>query len=993
MKYKISQSALSIEERADKNHRIVNLILSGNLQEMTPEAIYAQFTGKGHLHGLQAKDFSSYYAYGQAKKELELGQFFTPDHLCEAIVRTMRPPDHFKVADITCGKGSFFNFLPVESNIYGNELDVDAYEVCRFLFPNSHLTNKDFLFYQPGVHLDMILGNPPFNIHTDDGTSQMAFLKKAQQLLNYGGLMAFIVPVSFLADSFQDSRKIKWMNTHFNFIAQCSLPANSFSVQLTTKLLILQKKGITNSDKAYNPDHWTPFDPAVIYETLIAPLLEQYGLDRHRRKLRYAQDSQSQPDFYYKIRRRLWHIKESPRLRPRYYQKSLDLLDTLKTQQRPEGMDDKEWEKTKLTPAKVLAALQRVVRNQDKRRGRKIVKLVKTSYGVKYKAYHPSLKSEERFIPIHEIMRSDYNLPPFNKLFARKKKALALQNTSFTELDRCAAVDTYLSDVALIPAIKPGLLFQPDDIPIIRPNVLQKKDLGLALQKRYSILAWEQGAGKSVAGMIWLKFHLKQVKNIFVVGPAIAITGTWVGKLEDYGFDFIVLESFIDVSKIKPGQIVLCSFDQLIALERYIKRHVRICSHKIGLLVDESDELTNPGSQRSLAALNCFRKAHVKLLTTGTTTRNSINEIYTQLELLNNNSTGFTSQAEWSYYVNGEGLLVRRPNIYVGRPFPAGVGSGVFKGCFCPMKSTVFGIQKDNQDVFNEQELRQMICKTIITRKFEEIVGDKKYSRHLHQVKQNQAEKALYGKLMKDFLAVCYDFYTSTGNARKEAGLRLVRQMQVLIKATSVPHKMKHYKGTDKPAKFEAVRNLVAGWPNELVTVGTTLKSSAQSYLHYLAEAFPNRKMFYIDGEMPVTTRKKILLLFKASKNGVLAATQQSLKSSLNIPYCNKCIVESLQWNIPKISQFYFRFIRYDSTNHTEIHFVNYENTIELNLMALLMAKERLNDFIKTTNRSSTNDIYDEFGVDINILSMLIQKNYDEDGKLFLTWGQQKIAS
>ncbi|MBW7892928.1 MAG: helicase, partial [Chitinophagaceae bacterium] len=151
------------------------------------------------------------------------------------------------------------------------------------------------------------------------------------------------------------------------------------------------------------------------------------------------------------------------------------------------------------------------------------------------------------------------------------------------------------------------------------------------------------------------------------------------------------------------------------------------------------------------------------------------------------------------------------------------------------------------------------------------------------------------------------------------------------------------------------------------------------------------RRLFYIDGENSVPKRKKTLEAFHRSGNGILVCTQQSLKSSVNIPYCNRCIIESLQWNIPRISQFYFRFIRFDSTRHTQVHFVNYENTIELNLLALLMAKEKLNDFIKTTNETTTAAIYEEFGIDLNILDSLIQKNYDADGKLYLTWGKQNI--
>jgi hypothetical protein len=409
------------------------------------------------------------------------------------------------------------------------------------------------------------------------------------------------------------------------------------------------------------------------------------------------------------------------------------------------------------------------------------------------------------------------------------------------------------------------------------------------------------------------------------------------------------------------------------------------------LLVDESDELTNPHSQRSRAVLNCFRKARFKLLTTGTTTRNHIGELYTQLELLYNNSTTFTCWPDDIYQLGKDNTLKKIANPNKGYPFPAYAGNALFKAAFCPHRKTVFGIHKELQDIYNSDHLKELIDKTIVTRKFEEVVGEKKYSLHQHSVWQSESERELYQLLLKDFLSICYAYYTSTGNARKEAALRLMRQIKVLIKASSVPHLMPHYKGEPVVAKYKAIERLCTLWSNERITIGTTLKEAARDYHRYLAKAFPYRQCLYIDGEAGFATRRKILLSLQADPTAILICTQQSLKSSVNIPFCNKCIIESLQWNIPKISQFFFRFIRFDSTRHTEVHFVTYDSTIEMNLLALLMAKEKLNDFVKTTNETTSAAIYEEFGIDLNILETLIEKNYDADGKLVLNWGKQRI--
>ena len=57
------------------------------------------------------------------------------------------------------------------------------------------------------------------------------------------------------------------------------------------------------------------------------------------------------------------------------------------------------------------------------------------------------------------------------------------------------------------------------------------------------------------------------------------------------------------------------------------------------------------------------------------------------------------------------------------------------------------------------------------------------------------------------------------------------------------------------------------------------------------------------------------------------------------------------------MSQYYFRFIRYTSVNFREIYFLTYENSIESNLIRMIMTK-----------------------------------GLDEDGRMQIRWGEQKIS-
>ena len=131
MKYAQQEMDLTREQRKALNEKVLYLIDSNSAEQagITSEDIYNAYTGEGGLHGLERADFDSYHAYSEKKKEIENGQFFTPPAICQLVAESLRPSISDVVADLTCGKGSFFNFMPVETNCYGCELDARAYKV------------------------------------------------------------------------------------------------------------------------------------------------------------------------------------------------------------------------------------------------------------------------------------------------------------------------------------------------------------------------------------------------------------------------------------------------------------------------------------------------------------------------------------------------------------------------------------------------------------------------------------------------------------------------------------------------------------------------------------------------------------------------------------------------------------------------------------------------------------------------------------------------
>lgn len=85
------------------------------------------------------------------------------------------------------------------------------------------------------------------------------------------------------------------------------------------------------------------------------------------------------------------------------------------------------------------------------------------------------------------------------------------------------------------------------------------------------------------------------------------------------------------------------------------------------------------------------------------------------------------------------------------------------------------------------------------------------------------------------------------------------------------------------------------------------------------------------------------------------------------------------------------RFIRYTSTEYKDIYFLTYAGSLESNLMQMVVAKEKLNLFMKGKD-TDLDEIYDRFGIDYNLMSLLMRRERDEEGHFQIRWGEQQIA-
>jgi hypothetical protein len=230
------------------------------------------------------------------------------------------------------------------------------------------------------------------------------------------------------------------------------------------------------------------------------------------------------------------------------------------------------------------------------------------------------------------------------KLLINKQKVYSNQSKLFPDMHEQENIKSFLENLVITDY---------DNDEEIRLNDIQKLDTNKILQKQYGFLQWGQGSGKSISGIAQSLYRLKNnnIRNVFIVSTAIAINNTWDVILKSYKYDYIRINNLFDIDNIKHGQMVLITLNMLSKYQRHIKKYIKKQSQKVMLILDESDSISSPVSKRTKAVLNCFRRVHYKTLMTGTSTRNNISEVATQLELLYNNSVNMVSECRYIYEI------------------------------------------------------------------------------------------------------------------------------------------------------------------------------------------------------------------------------------------------------------------------------------------------------------------------------------------------------
>lgn len=1016
MKYTFHNERIPQEARQELNEKILYLV-DQDLAEregITREDIFNAYTGDGGLHGLKRSDFANYYEFSEAKKEIENGQFFTPPVLCQFIMNVLGVGMGETVADLTSGIANFCNYMPVEANFYGCELDIKSHKVAHYLYPTANLEHKDIRFYEPDMRFDYIVGNPPFNLKWDtpqgEIISQMYYCLKAAQLLKPLGIMAIVVPASFLADDYLDSAKRNELEKLFSFLGQVSVQKDAFKSlgveDYATKILFWQRKLTdeeTGNQYELNTTNWFNISSMehasdlldVVQEAIIKQAKERMSSERTRVKL--VSRGENEDDFHYQVQKMLYHIKNNPKLVDKYA-KCQEYLYRFENQKQPDGMKYEEWAKIRITQPKVLAYLRRVIRSQNRKPDRDIVRLVKQDSGLIHKGYSkkarqtmtPDMKEPIPFYALASGQVENTGLEPFARLIRRKQRNYERETKPFADMEENAEIARFLSEFTV---------YDQENEEWIYLNEIQRHDLNLVLQKHYHLLQWEQGGGKTLAGISTGRYRMEHqgARNVWVVSTAISIKNNWDLVFKNYGMtNYRMIRNLADLNTVQDGEFVIITLNMLSKYRKQVKRHIKIRNRNVCLVFDESDEMTNPNSKRTKAVLDCFRKVRFKLAMTGTVTRNNISESAPQLELLYNNSYNMISWADSLYYYekgsDGKDYLSISNNPFYGKPIPAyKPGYTLFAESHLPEKITVFGVGKKNQDIFNAEALNKILSYSVITRTFAEITGKEIRRIHQVQVSFSLAEQAVYKKAVEEFYFMRQHYFALTGNSRKDSMMALIQQITLLLRISAAPNTVEEYNSDKTPTKIEKVCSMLDGWKNEIVVIGVRHKNVVAAYADEIRRCFPDRPLFVVTGSTTTLAgRRKLKQTLKDSGNGILLCTQQCLPSSVNFEFVNKILIPELHYNNARMSQFYMRFVRFTSTDWKDIYFITHAGSIESNQMQMVLSKEKLNLFMKGQD-VDLDEIYDRFGVDYDLMSLLMSREVDEDGKSYIAWGEQKI--
>lgn len=996
-----------------------------SLNSDDPVFIYQNYTGIGGLHEIAFKDFGNFHDYTKAKQEYEMGQFFTPSETARLIIEMLEIGPGKKVADICCGNGQFFNHLK-GCDLYGVEIEDNACQIARKLYPHASIECRDMRYLRSIPLQDYIVGNPPFNLVWEDNTnplrssankmvSQDFYVYQCLSILKEGGFLAFICPATWLNDELRCGKVNAFLREDFVQVFEVLLPPGLFSSvgvkHFPTKILGFQKI-IPGQEMRYHPftseyenvlDAWRKSETYQQFRKNKRIAFQYQTAQKYRYYFEKRAESEKEIEWERKYRKLLYELK---RTKPEFVDKAETQRNEIGKSEKPRDMEWQEWETKRPTMEKLVRRMKRWLGQKPPQH---LVRLVKTRNEIKLKGYSRIATQAMNAIaipkawPIAKLINRDY----WKEEWQSFQKALGILNgisITYRTKEKCVPVTfqnfsarTYLgrkyrkflklrSDISSLP-VPPHIQEKLESLRFGDKKLLphQAADIGKALLKPSALLNWEMGTGKTLSAIAWSRM---KGDRTLVVAPSLLIRKTWQEEFKGIGeTNYRIVEKMSDLY----GSALYF----LISLERipkYYKRLKKIRFHN--LIVDESDNIKNKSSKRSKALMAVGRRIRNKLILTGTFTRNNASEAYTQIELLLNNSPAMLCEvSEIMEYDRIQKEYVNKPNPIYQLPYPAYSGSTIFRKNFSPKKTTVFGASKTNQELYNKTALEKLLKTVRLRRRFNDIKPkDVTYDVQQITVSMNPSEIRVYNYIFEDFVQTVRKMYEQEHDGKVAGMLVIMTQIMALLQGVSHPWTFPQYDGPEITSKMERVIEIVRNNPGKKIMFGSPWKPTAKKYAEILSRNF---HIVHLESEFSIPRRNQLLQEFREGDGQVLISTIGVLKAGVNIPEAEIVITDSYPWNYAQLSQYFFRAIRLNARNHTQVYCLSNEGSFDTNVFSLMLAKERVNTFIADSQEVDTKTIAGGFGVNEDMLKCAIQMSKEKIGGKTcsnITWGESTVS-
>ncbi|MBN9164022.1 MAG: N-6 DNA methylase [Myxococcales bacterium] len=205
------------------------------------------------------------------------GQFFTPRHVVDFVVRMLAPSEHEVVVDPACGSGAFLSHARAAgAQAHGSDVDVRAVRVARLLAlaasadPRT-VQRADGLRGAELPVADVVATNPPFAGRAASDGFEVAgfvrnperdvlFLERALALLRPGGRLGIVLPYNKASGAAFASLR-RWLVERARVLAIVGLPRETFLPHTSQRTFVLfaQKRPHVERPVAPSPDELTMF--------------------------------------------------------------------------------------------------------------------------------------------------------------------------------------------------------------------------------------------------------------------------------------------------------------------------------------------------------------------------------------------------------------------------------------------------------------------------------------------------------------------------------------------------------------------------------------------------------------------------------------------------------------------------------------------------------------------------------------------------------------